>query len=524
MFQKSFHLKTLRREQEYTIYSLVYKAEKFRVCSLSSYKLLISILILGITTKHTWLTPLQADDLPGFLYYSNAEPNVFISALSRSKAVFISFIDGNYGHFIPVGAFAENFLYGLMYQGYRIGFPSYFVYGLLFFFLNIALLRTISHLLSTIMSESNKRHIAGSDLYIPVSIGYLISMQCSGVWSNWDPTSSHPIYGILISLIGFKYLSFVIPVAQLERTSAYALRAVLVSIIGILTYEPFITFVLAAIPICFYLNQVSTPDRRRLKFAIVFSAPSVAIFTFGRIWSFLNLDTGYEGNKFGYTINPLVSLFNFTKSNMPTGTWTKSSVLTGNLHVTDYFIIFIGLSVVAASIFASRYFFGLRNNGNGLLEHSLNLRIGFAWSFFILILLSPTIHLLTPSWSEWFNQPGSTYMPSITVFWCWSSIIAVLIYKILILKSQLLFASTILLILFLSFFQMRFNSIVTEFEVNSPNPYGVDVLRALESVSYMTSTSRCTSLEVLSSKIGDGFIEQLNEEFNKRHYLQFCSD
>lgn len=518
------HLKILRRKQESRISSLISKANKIRICSLPNYKLLLAIVILGFTTKHIWVTPLQADDLPNFLYYSSTESNVLFSALTRSKVVVYSFIDGNYGHLIPIGAFAENLLYGLMYQSYKIGLRSYFVYGLLFFLLNIALLRTISRLLSTMLSKSNKTHVARSDLYIPVSIGYLISMQCSGVWSNWDSTVSHPIYGIFISLLGFKYLSFVISIGQLDRTYVHTVPAIFVSIIGVLTYEPFITFVLSAIPICFLLKQVSTSGNFRLKHLIILSTPAVVIFTFGRIWSFLNLDTAYEGTKFGYSVNPIVSLLNFTKSNMPTGTWTQSSVLKRDLHLTDYFTIITALFFVVASILACRYFFNLRICQNGLREGSQKLRIGFSWSFLILILISPTIHLFTPSWSEWFNQSGSTYMPSITVFWCWASIIAVLFYKFLTLRPKLLFVPMILFVLLVSFFQMSFNSSVTKFEVNSPNPYGIDILRALESVSYMTPTSRCAALEVLNLKIGVGFIEHLNEEFNKRHNLQFCSD
>jgi len=110
------------------------------------------------------------------------------------------------------------------------------------------------------------------------------------------------------------------------------------------------------------------------------------------------------------------------------------------------------------------------------------------------------------------------------MFWSWSGIVAIYVYKWFSSRSRLVFLGSLCLVLTFSFFQLKLNSIVTRTEIRTPSPYGLDILRALEKENYLSPTMRCKSLLPIQEKFGDSFIEQLNNEFSKRHNKIFCQN
>jgi hypothetical protein len=489
---------------------------------------IVSFSLLVITFFPTLRMPIQGDDFFALLNTNPDEPvSIFAESAHGFRFALESFLNGQTSHFYPTGFFFDVGLKRIMIEAYSFGSSASAVQSLVYLSLGVGTFLSVCFFLSGVFSlmKNSRKPVWFAT---PVAIGLFASLQLSTKWSTYDPLVVHPIFGAVITFVGFFYLAAISrDLSRHIKPWKIALNSI-IGIVGVSTYEGFYPFLLAAITMNLYGILITRRNKAyniqwKQSIAVVFP---VALVFITRIYSRMKSTSEYQGTDIGISRKTFVSMITSFRSTSPGGMWHRAwnEVQLNGFYIesTIYFLVIIANGLILVSYFyLNKSKFVEKKKQNDKTKFLIPSALVLA-----LLIFGDFLFSLSKQWADYLMTPGLTYMNALTSYWGWSIMIGILIlFTQQKAKNKLHFLSLIIILTSWGNLQFALNSQVAQSEILNPTPFRSDLIRILESEPKLTMEDRCNLLTPFSSNgsLGPNWRENVNRMYQIRFGTTFCS-
>lgn len=461
-------------------------------CSLKTLLWLFSATVLFFGLLPVFRLPVQGDDLQ--LLFSYGSPNqyhIFSTAYGAAEGALSRFLHGETEHFIPIGHFLDAIIKTTMLNSWRLGIDATFVQNSAMYVISISTLVVVSSFIQKRLKVANLSFTTGQISSILV-IAFMASSQITTIWSIYDPMNVHPIYGAFTVLIGFAYLNNLEGLKQYTNTRS-ALSAMVISIIGVMTYEYFLVFMFVGIlGLCKFIFNIK--ELKNLAYFAIAVIPAVMLFLITRIYSALTSVSTYEGTNLGFGLKQITAWIEAIHSSIPGATIGRVFTMTDpNTFPWKFGALVLFFSIISFTIFLITTRFSAEKTDRSLKSAILEP----LFPLILLVIFMPVLFAFSSQWATYLIA-GNQYLDAIGSYWTWAAIIATTYLALIVKIKNLLVVIMFLGALSLSAsFQSTFNWMAATAEVAYPTPYGTDFLYSFDNP--LSEEENCNSLFAQSS-------------------------